>query len=188
MNGSNLTCEWTRGTASDDWDTRCGNINRNVTPDIPLLPSNASFGTNCKFDEDIECSDCRLDVEMKPGGASTPSSISIARCNRACLSQSSIWYSSDENLGGFEQKWIWVYVCLQRLAIICQSSSRILYTYRDSSSNDGRWSMVTTSTFAPPALNRVDWSNSSVADCCDGWELPLHIDVLVSLDSDSLGT
>lgn len=78
-----------------------GNINRKVTfGSLLLANASASFDTSCKFDEDMECNDCRLDVEIKPGGASTPSSISIARCSRACLSQSSSWYSSGENLYG----------------------------------------------------------------------------------------
>lgn len=54
------------------------------------------FGINCKFDDDIEFNDCKLD-EIKPGGGSTPSAISMARCKRAFSSQSSIEYSS-ENL------------------------------------------------------------------------------------------
>lgn len=56
------------------------------------------FGSTGKFDDDIECNDCKLDVEIKPGGGSTPSAISMARCKRAFLSQSSIEYSSDANL------------------------------------------------------------------------------------------
>lgn len=72
------TCECIRGSESDAC-INVGNIKRNVTFGSLLLASSASFDTSCKFDEDMECSDCRLDVEMKPGGASTPSSISIAR-------------------------------------------------------------------------------------------------------------
>lgn len=56
-------------------------------------------GNNCKFDDDIECNDCKSDVEMKPGGVgSTFSAISMARCKCDFLSQSSIEYSSDANL------------------------------------------------------------------------------------------
>lgn len=60
------------------------------------------FGINCKFDDGIEFNDCKLD-EIKPGGGSTPSAISMARCKRAFLSQSSIEYSS-ENLNKEKRK------------------------------------------------------------------------------------
>lgn len=63
-------------------------------PALVIVP-----GNNCKFDDDIDCNDCRSDVEMKPGGVgSTFSAISMARCKCAFLSQSSIEYSSDANL------------------------------------------------------------------------------------------
>lgn len=41
---------------------------------------------------------CCVDDDIKPGGGSTPSAISSARCKRAFLSQSSIGYSSELNL------------------------------------------------------------------------------------------
>lgn len=63
-------------------------------PALVIVP-----GNNCKFDDDIDCNDCKSDVEMKPGGVgSTFSAISMARCKCAFLSQSSIEYSSDANL------------------------------------------------------------------------------------------
>lgn len=57
-----------------------------VQPGIMLL-------INWRFDDVIEFSDCKLD-EINPGGGSTPSAISMARCNRAFLSQSSVENSS----------------------------------------------------------------------------------------------
>lgn len=49
-------------------------------------------GISCWFGDGIAFNDCKLD-EMNPGGGSTPSSISMARCKRAFLSQSSFEYS-----------------------------------------------------------------------------------------------
>lgn len=57
------------------------------------------LGSNCKFDGDIECNCCKLDVDRKrPDGGSACSAISMARCKRAFLLQSSIEYSSNANL------------------------------------------------------------------------------------------
>lgn len=48
--------------------------------------------------DDCDCIDAFGFCDMKPGGGSTPSAISSARCKRAFLSQSSIGNSSGLNL------------------------------------------------------------------------------------------
>lgn len=154
------TCEWIReklsvncirlGTMiriagafeqSIQWDTFIGGF----------VAAFLAFGS--PFDALTEFNDCKLEVVIKPGGGSTPSAISMARCKRAFLSQSSIEYSSGVILKRVQQR-----KCVKTKENAWLSMFNIYHAC-------SCWSIVTTMTF-PPLLNSVDLSNSNVVGCC----------------------
>lgn len=93
-----LTCEWIRGISSG-FCSQLGNINRRAAS---LEHSMCQWGVSAAFsvelftggvvdvDSVVAVVELNGDDGVKPGGGSTPSSISRARCNRAFLSQSSM--------------------------------------------------------------------------------------------------